>query len=87
MVFSNAYTLLKDESLLDEARHGYEFLKNVCWDKENGGVYWSVNYDGTPEETLKHTYNQAFSIYALSSYYEASKDKEALQKRISFMKS
>lgn len=78
--FSNAYTLLKDESLLDEARHGYEFLKNVCWDKENGGVYWSVNYDGTPEETLKHTYNQAFSIYALSSYYEASKDKEALQK-------
>ena len=25
--FANAYTLLKDESLLDEARHGYEFLK------------------------------------------------------------
>lgn len=76
--FANAYTLLKDESLLDEARHGFEFLKNACWDKKNGGVYWSVNYDGTPAETLKHTYNQAFSIYALSSYYEASKDKEAL---------
>lgn len=76
--FANAYTLLKDESLLEEARHGFDFLKNVCWDKENGGVYWSVNYDGTPCETLKHTYNQAFSIYALSSYYEASGDKEAL---------
>lgn len=76
--FANAYTLLKDESLLDEARHGFEFLKNVCWDKKNGGVYWSVNYDGTPAETLKHTYNQAFSIYALASYYEASNDKEAL---------
>ncbi|MCM1181800.1 MAG: AGE family epimerase/isomerase [Roseburia sp.] len=76
--FANAYTLLGDESLLDEARHGYEFLKNCCWDKENGGVYWSVNYDGTPAETLKHTYNQAFSIYALSSYYEASGEKEAL---------
>lgn len=76
--FANAYTLLKDESLLEEARHGFAFLKNACWDRENGGVYWSVNYDGTPAETLKHTYNQAFSIYALSSYYEASGDRESL---------
>ena len=78
--FANAYTVLKDESLLEEARHGYEFLKNACWDQKNGGVYWSVNYDGTPSETIKHTYNQAFSIYALSSYYEASGDREALDK-------
>lgn len=27
---------------------------------------------------MKHTYNQAFAIYALASYYDASKDKEAL---------
>lgn len=76
--FSNAYTILKDESLLAEADHGYEFLKNCCLDKENGGIYWSMNYDGTPLDTTKHTYNQAFSIYALSSYYEASGKKEAL---------
>lgn len=76
--FSNAYTLLKDESLLEEAKHGYEFLKNSCIDRENGGVFWSMTYDGKPEDTTKHTYNQAFCIYALSSYYEASGDKEAL---------
>ena len=76
--FANAYTLLGDESLLAEAKHGFAFLKSACWDKKNGGVYWSVNYDGTPAETMKHTYNQAFSIYALSSYYEASGDREAL---------
>ena len=76
--FANAYSLLKDDTLLEEAKHGFEFLKNHCWDKVNGGVFWSVKYDGTPEETLKHTYNQAFSIYALSSYYEASGDREAL---------
>ncbi|MCM1263622.1 MAG: AGE family epimerase/isomerase [Butyrivibrio sp.] len=76
--FANAYMLLKDESLLEEAKHGYEFMKNHCVDKEKGGVYWSVRYDGTPEDTTKHTYNQAFSIYALSSYYDASGDKEAL---------
>lgn len=76
--FSNAYTLLKDESLLDEARHGFAFMKEHCMDKENGGIFWSLKYDGQPEETLKHTYNQAFAIYALSSYYEASGDEEAL---------
>ena len=37
-----------------------------------------MNYDGTPLDTTKHTYNQAFCIYALSSYYEASGKKEAL---------
>ena len=76
--FANAYLLLKDESLLEEAKHGYEFMQKYCVDREQGGVYWSVAYDGTPEDTTKHTYNQAFSIYALSSYYDASGDKEAL---------
>ena len=77
--FSNAYTLLKDESLLEEAKHGFAFMKEHCMDKENGGIFWSICYDGTPEDTTKHTYNQAFSIYALSSYYEASGDEEALE--------
>lgn len=75
--FSNAYTLLKDESLLEEAKHGFAFMKK-CMDKENGGIFWSMKYNGEPEDTTKHTYNQAFSIYALSSYYEASGDEEAL---------
>ena len=76
---SNAYTLLKDKSLLEEADHGYEFLKEHCIDKEYGGIYWSMKYDGTPLDTTKHTYNQAFCIYALSSYYEASGKQEALE--------
>ncbi|MCR5001415.1 MAG: AGE family epimerase/isomerase, partial [Lachnospiraceae bacterium] len=42
------------------------------------GVYWSVEYDGEPADDTKHTYNQAFAIYALSSYFDASKDAEAL---------
>ncbi|MDE7132734.1 MAG: AGE family epimerase/isomerase [Lachnospiraceae bacterium] len=77
--FANAYLTLHDESLLQEAKHGYEFMQKYCVDKDKGGVFWSVAYDGTPEDTTKHTYNQAFSIYALSSYYDASKDKEALE--------
>ncbi len=76
--FSNAYLLLKEEELLEQATHAYTFLKEKCLDKEKGGIYWSLQYDGTPKDTTKHTYNQAFAIYALSSYYDASKDEEAL---------
>ena len=77
--FSKAYKVLGDESLLAEAAHSYEFMKKYCVDKESGGVFWSVKYDGTPEDTTKHTYNQAFSIYALSAYYDATGDKESIQ--------
>ncbi|HKM23115.1 MAG TPA: AGE family epimerase/isomerase [Lachnospiraceae bacterium] len=77
--FANAYMVLKDESLLDEAKHAYEFMKKYCVDETFGGVYWAVNYDGTLNDSTKHTYNQAFSIYALSSYYNATGDEEALK--------
>lgn len=76
--FSEGYMLLKDESLLDEAGHAYEMLKRMT-DGENGGVFWSVHPDGSPADTTKHAYNQAFAIYALSAYYRASKNPEALK--------
>ena len=76
--FSSAYMALGDGSLLPYARHAYEFLKSRCLDPVYGGVYWSVTWDGQPEEEIKHTYNQAFAVYALSSYYGASGDREAL---------
>lgn len=77
--FSNACTCLKDEALLPYARHAYEFLMNACLDKEYRGVFWSVSWDGHVEDGTKHVYNQAFAVYALSSYYEASGEKEALE--------
>lgn len=82
--FSQAYLVLKDngeidESLLAMAKHGFEFMEQYCMDQESGGIYWSMNYDGTPNETIKHTYNQAFSIYALSAFYEASGNPKALE--------
>ncbi|HOO27865.1 MAG TPA: AGE family epimerase/isomerase [Lachnospiraceae bacterium] len=77
--FSNACLTLQDKSLLDEAAHAYAFLREHCVDKEYGGVYWSLHYDGTVKDSTKHTYNQAFAIYALSAYYDASKDEEALK--------
>lgn len=75
--YSSCYRTLNEEYMLDNARHAYEFLKK-CVDRENGGVYWMMTYDGKPADTMKHTYNQAFAIYALSTYFIASKDYSAL---------
>ncbi len=76
--FSNAYTVAKDEDSLKYATHAYNFLKNNCIDKTYGGIYWSCNSDGKPLDTEKHTYNIAFAIYALSAYYDATKNCDAL---------
>lgn len=76
--FSNAYLMLGEASLLLEADHAYEFLEQYCMDKTYGGVYWSLKYNGEVEDSMKHTYNQAFAIYALSSYYDASRKETAL---------
>ena len=75
--YSSCYRTLKEEYMLDNARHAYEFLKK-CVDNEQGGVYWMMTFDGKPSDDMKHTYNQAFAIYALSTYYLASDDKSAL---------
>lgn len=77
--FSNVVNICKDTDSIRYADHAYEFLKKNCYDCYNGGIYWSVNYDGTPNDNCKHTYNQAFAVYALSAYYEMSKNMEALE--------
>ena len=51
-----------DEDIRREAEHGWNFLRERCLDQKNGGIYWSLRADGTPEDTTKHTYNQAFEI-------------------------
>ena len=49
-------------------------------DRENGGVFWSVTFDGRPADTTKHTYCQAFAIYGLAAYYRLTGKAEALEK-------
>lgn len=76
--FSACARALGREGCLAAAEHAYRFLTEHCLDKEFGGVYWSVDFQGRPLDTTKHTYNQAFAVYALSAYFRASGDGEAL---------
>ncbi len=77
--YSNCYLVLRKKEYLDKASHCFEFLRKHCVDREYGGVYWMMNADGLVNDSMKHTYCQAFFIYAMSSYYDASGDKEALE--------
>lgn len=76
--FSEAAMALSDDSLRPYADHAYRFLAEHCLDRENGGIFWSITHYGNPLDTTKHTYNQGFAIYALSSYYRLSGNREAL---------
>ena len=76
--YSNCYLTLKDEKCLEMAKHAYDFLAKYAIDNENGGVYWMLNADGSVKDSMKHTYCQAFFVYAMSSYYDASKNEDAL---------
>lgn len=80
--FSNQYLTFGEAGDLADATHAYNFLKEHCIDKVYGGVYWMVTCEGKVLDDMKHTYNQAFAIYALSSYYDASKNEEALDMAI-----
>ena len=83
--FSEAYLLLGDRTLLDEAAHAYEMLCRMT-DKDNGGVYWLLHADGEVADGTKHTYAQAFAIYGLSAYYRASGRREALEQAMTLFR-
>ena len=77
--FSAAAEALHSEELRAYADHAMAFLERFE-DPDNGGMYWSVTYDGKLADTTKHTYCQAFAIYGLAAYYRLTGKQEALDK-------
>ena len=77
--YSNAYMTVGGEENLKNAYHAYQFIRDYCVDRQYGGVYWMMHYDGSVSDSTKNAYNQAFCIYGLSSFYRATGDKEALR--------
>lgn len=77
---AKAFEIFKDDQYLSNAKHGFEFLEDVMWDKVDGGFYTLVSRDGIPKEgdTIKTAYGNAFGIYALAAYCKASNDTAAL---------
>ncbi len=76
--FSAAYRHTKNKQYLALAHRAYDYLMAHFWDREYGGVYWSVAADGSPLETRKQVYGQAFALYGLSEYYRTTSRPDVL---------
>lgn len=77
--FSAAYRLLRRKEYLQVATRAKRVIINDFFDKEHGGIYWSLNCNGTPSDTKKQIYALGFAIYGLSEYHRATGDEEALE--------
>ena len=76
--FSAAYRFKKDPRYLDLAARAFRYLESFFKDRRYGGVYWSVNYTGRPTDKRKQIYAQAFTVYALTEYYQVTGCENAL---------
>ncbi len=77
--FSECFAVLGDEKYRELADHAYRYVRDFCIDREQGGVFWATAFDGKPSDDRKYTYNIAFAVYALSAYYNAAGNAEALK--------
>ncbi|MHB9055189.1 MAG: AGE family epimerase/isomerase [Paludibacteraceae bacterium] len=80
--FSSAALYFKNPLYAEYAKRAKDYAFSHFFDVENGGTYWMLHADGTPADTKKQIYSQAFFIYALVEYYRVSGDKECLDKAI-----
>ena len=76
--FSAAYRLLRRKDYLQVATRAKRVIINDFFDKEYGGIYWSLKNNGIPSDTKKQIYALGFAIYGLSEYHRATGDEEAL---------
>jgi mannobiose 2-epimerase len=76
--FSAAYNQFKNEKYLEVATRAFNYIEKHFFDKEYGGVFWTVDAKGNMLDSKKQIYALAFCIYGLSEYYAASQNKQAL---------
>ena len=77
--FAAAYRVIGNKEYLDAALRAKDYILNHFIDKQYGGVYWSLNADGTPKDTKKQSYAIGFTIYGMSELARATGDREALE--------
>ena len=80
--FSKAFSVYREDGYLRAATRAYDYILRHVWDEKFGGVYWMLNYRAEPSDMKKRIYGQAFTVYALAEYYEATRSQEALRQAI-----
>ena len=66
---------------LPYVRHGAAYLRNVLWDKQDGGFFWGLADDGSISKSFtdnKQLYGISFAIYGLAAAFRATHDQADL---------
>ena len=77
--FAAAYRVLRNPQYLQAAVRAKQYIMDHFVDHLHGGVYWALDYKGNPIDTKKQSYAIGFTIYAMSEFYRATGDAEALR--------
>ena len=77
--FSSAYRLLGKSGYRAAADRAYAEIRDRFFDREMGGLYWSIDCSGRPKDCHKQFYAIAFGMYGLAEYYRATGCGEALE--------
>ena len=85
--FSSAYRLMGKPEYLDMATRAKRYIIDHFYDRDFGGIYWSLDAEGQPLDMKKQIYAIGFAIYGLSEYHRATGDKEALAYAIQLFES
>ncbi len=85
--FAAAYAMEPNVTYKTTAQKAFDYIAKHFYDTESGGIYWSLNADGSPKDTKNQIYALAFVIYGMSEYYRISKDEKALQLAINLYNS
>jgi len=63
---------------LGVGRQALALLEGSFRDRHHGGYFWSLTRDLQPHSPRKQVYAEAFAIYGLTEWYQATGDKAAL---------
>lgn len=78
--YAEAAIMYSSEEYTKIADRAYNVLINYFEDKEFGGYYMQLDSSNSVVEDTKHTYSQAFILYAFSKYYELTKREDVMAK-------
>jgi mannobiose 2-epimerase len=86
MVWVSAQVMMKRPELREQFEpilaHGFKYLSEVLWDKQDGGFYWGLDEKNQPSPVYtagKHLYGISFGLYGATAAYQATKDEAALK--------
>ncbi|MEI6821441.1 MAG: AGE family epimerase/isomerase [Bacteroidota bacterium] len=76
--FSEAAIMFPNQEYNVMADRAFAVLKKYFLDKQYGGYFMEIKPNNEIASDIKHTYAQAFVIYALCKYYEFNHSEEVL---------